>query len=245
MTAGQLLWRTATISRMERRTSRVVSVFLTPPFPTHFAGQHLDVRLTAEDGYSAQRSYSIASAPGAPEIELAVERMSDGEVSPYFHEIAQAGDTVEMRGPIGGHFVWRLEDENPVLLLGGGSGVAPLMSMVRHRAATKAKAPTLLIYSSRTWEEIIFRDELIELDGRGDGFSLTLATTRGPKQRERDLDRRIDAPTIFEIVSRWKRMPREVYVCGSNRFVEAAVRALLAQGAMAANIRTERFGGAP
>jgi ferredoxin-NADP reductase len=244
MIGDRLLWRDATVARIEPRTARVVSVFLTPPFERHLAGQHLAVRLTAEDGYSAQRDYSIASAPGGPEIELAVERMGDGEVSPYFHEIAQVGDAIEIRGPIGGHFVWRPEASAPVLLLGGGSGVAPLMSMVRQHAQAASAAPMLLVYSSRTFEDVIFRDELIALDERRAGFSLALATTRGPKHREGDLDRRLDAAALGALLSRWGADPAATYVCGSNAFVEGAVRALLAHGTAAETIRTERFGGA-
>jgi ferredoxin-NADP reductase len=242
MTA-RLAWTEAKIVRIEHATPRVLSVLLEAPIGPYLAGQHVDVRLTAEDGYQAQRSYSIASAPGAPLLELAIERLQDGEVSSYFDEIAEVGDAIELRGPIGGHFIWRAENPNPVLLVGGGSGVAPLMSMVRHRAAAARGTPMLLVYSARTWEDVIFRDELLALEARGDGFSLVLATTRGPAQRPGDFSRRIDADAVFEILARWKRPPRDVFVCGSNAFVEAAVKALVAQSAMSASIKTERFGG--
>ncbi len=241
---ARLAWTEAKIVRIAPATSRVASVFLDAPVPGHRAGQHVDVRLTADDGYQAQRSYSIASEPGAALMELVVERLADGEVSSYFHEIAEAGDAIELRGPIGGHFVWDPSDPSPVLLIGGGSGVAPLMAMVRQRAKEAPETPMLLIYSARTWEDVIFRDELLDLDARGDGFSLVLATTRAPAQRPGDFSRRVDADAIFELLQRWRKLPREVYVCGSNAFVEGVVRALLAQSAMAANIRTERFGGA-
>ena len=144
-----LRWQQAAIERIVRQTPRVVSVFLRTALGPHAAGQHVDIRLTAPDGYEAQRSYSIASAPGAPEIELAIERLEEGEVSPYFHEIARPGDTFEVRGPIGGHFVWRAQDGGPLLLIGGGSGVVPLMAIARHRANTAPSTQTLLAYSAR------------------------------------------------------------------------------------------------
>jgi len=158
--AAPCSWQSAILERRAVQTPRVVSLFLRTTLPRHDAGQHVDVRLTAPDGYQAQRSYSIASAPGAPLLELAVERLDDGEVSPYFHDVAEPGDSVELRGPIGGHFVWRAQDGGPVLLVGGGSGVVPLMCVLRERAATAEHVPMLLAYSSRTLEDIVFRDEL-------------------------------------------------------------------------------------
>jgi len=153
-------WQQAAIERIVVQTPRVKSFFLRTPIERHVAGQHLDVRLTAEDGYHAQRAYSIASAPGDA-IELAIEELAEGEVSPYFHEVAQPGDTFEVRGPLGGHFVWNASDGGPVLLVGGGSGVAPLMAMARERNRAAPRVPMLLVYSSRTWEDVIFRDELV------------------------------------------------------------------------------------
>ncbi|RWH47958.1 MAG: oxidoreductase, partial [Mesorhizobium sp.] len=156
--AAQSPWQTVTIRRIEKRTPRVTSFFLEPSRPFAYrAGQHVDVRLTAPDGYQARRSYSIASGPEAGEmIELAIERLDDGEVSPFFHDIAAVGDEVELRGPLGGHFVWYDGDGGPLLLVGGGSGVVPLMAMIRHRAARRSAVPVALVFSARVWDEVIF-----------------------------------------------------------------------------------------
>lgn len=236
-------WQSATIERIERQTPRVVSVFLSAALPRHEAGQHVDVRLTAPDGYEAQRSYSIASAPEARALELAIERLEDGEVSPYFHEVARAGDTFELRGPIGGHFIWRLADGGPILLVAGGSGVVPLMAITRQRAAVSPETETHLVYSARTWDELIFRDELLDRKRRDPGFALTVTTTRERKREGVDYDRRLDGALIAEILERWRRTPRHAYVCGSNAFVEAATRALVAQGVPPRSVRAERYGG--
>ena len=174
-------WTEARITRIERRTPRLSSVFLQAALAPHVAGQHVDVRLTAPDGYQAQRSYSIASAPGAAEIELAIERLDDGEVSPYFHEVAQPGDTIEVRGPIGGHFIWRPEDGGPVLLVAGGSGIAPLMAIARAWSSAAATTPMLLFYSARTWDDLVYRDELLAMATRTAAFTFVAATTRGPQ----------------------------------------------------------------
>ncbi|HET7031831.1 MAG TPA: FAD-binding oxidoreductase [Casimicrobiaceae bacterium] len=236
-------WQQATIERIVPQTPRVVSVFLRTAIGPHEAGQHLDVRLTAPDGYEAQRSYSIASAPGAPELELAIERLEEGEVSPYFHEIAQPGDTFEIRGPIGGHFIWRAEDGGPLLLIGGGSGVVPLMAIARHRERVAAKTPALLVYSARTWDEIIYRDELFDLEATDVNFRLVLTTTREARRRSHDYDRRLDRTLLREIMADWGRVPRHAYACGSNTFVEAVTSALVADGVPASIIRAERYGG--
>jgi ferredoxin-NADP reductase len=240
--AQRLTWREAVIERIEPRTPRVVSVFLRTDLAPYTAGQHVDVRLTAPDGYQAQRSYSIASAPGAELIELAVEQLADGEVSGYFREVAQSGDAIEVRGPIGGHFIWRPEDGGPILLLAGGSGVAPLMSMVRAHAAAP-DVPMLLVYSARTWEDLIFREDLLKAEAQQTGFSLVLATTRGPRGRPDDFERRLDAAAIKDILARWGETPFRAYVCGSNAFVGTAAVALMAAGIPAECIRAERFGG--
>ena len=238
-----LRWQQAAIERIVRQTPRVVSVFLRTALGPHAAGQHVDIRLTAPDGYEAQRSYSIASAPGALELELAIERLEEGEVSPYFHEIARPGDTFEVRGPIGGHFIWRAADGGPLLLLGGGSGVVPLMAMARHRAPVAPQTQTLLVYSARTWDEIIYRDELFALEAADENFRLVLTTTREPRRWSHDYDRRLDPTLLREILARWGSVPRHAYVCGSNAFVEAVSSALVADGVPAAIIRTERYGG--
>jgi ferredoxin-NADP reductase len=208
------------------------------------AGQHIDVRLSAPDGYAAERSYSIASAPGDPRVELAIESLRDGEVSGFFHDVAQVGDTIDVRGPIGGHFVWDEDVGGPLLLVGGGSGVAPLMAMVRHRARIASRVPALLVYSSRTWEDLIFRDELLALAAADPLFQLRITTTRGPRRRPVDAERRLDRALVAELVESWGQKPGPVYVCGSNAFVESATGALLDEGLAAAQIRTERFGGA-
>jgi ferredoxin-NADP reductase len=241
---ARLSWRDAVIARIERRTPRVASVYLDAALGPFEAGQHVDVRLTGPEGYQAERSYSIASPPGAPSIELAIERLENGEVSPYFHEAARPGDTIEVRGPIGGHFVWRAADGGPILLVGGGSGVAPLMSMVRHRALASPQTSALLIYSARTSGEVIFRDELLAADAAQHDFKFIATTTRGEKLRASDFDRRIDAAMVRESLARWGCKPRHVYICGANRFVEAAATASIDAGIAPDRIRTERYGGA-
>lgn len=236
-------WIEAQITRIERRTPRLSSVFLAATLAPHVAGQHVDVRLTAPDGYQAQRSYSIASAPGAAEIELAIERLDDGEVSPYFHEVALPGDTIEVRGPIGGHFIWRPEDGGPVLLVAGGSGIAPLMAIARAWSNATATAPMLLFYSARTWDDLVYRDELLATAARTAAFAFVAATTRGPQQRPQDFGRRLDAPMLREVLGRWSYVPAHVYVCGSNAFVGTATDHLVGAGVPARIIRTERYGG--
>jgi len=236
-------WREATIERIVVQTPRVKSFFLRTPLARHVAGQHVDVRLTAEDGYRAQRAYSIASAPGEDALELAIEALRDGEVSPYFHEIAQVGDRFEVRGPLGGHFVWRARDGGPLLLVGGGSGVAPLMAMVRDRARAAPGVPALLVYSSRTWEDVIFRDELLRAHDARDGFDLVLTITRGPRGRPQDHERRLDAALLSDLIGRWGHVPAHVYACGADAFVEAVTAALVRDGIPAARVRAERYGG--
>ncbi|MCF6121427.1 FAD-binding oxidoreductase [Mesorhizobium muleiense] len=242
--AAQSPWQTVTIARIEKRTPRVTSFFLQPSRPFGYrAGQHVDVRLTAPDGYQARRSYSIASAPEAGEtIELAIERLDDGEVSPFFHDIAAVGDEVELRGPLGGHFVWSDSDGGPLLLVGGGSGVVPLMAMIRHRAARRSAVPVALVFSARAWDEVIFRDELIDLHDRRDGFDLVLALTREPARRPADYSRRVDAAMMEQSMLRLPAPPRFAFVCGSNAFVSAAAQALIDAGVPASLIRTERYG---
>jgi len=242
--ATPLRWQNARIIGILPQTPTVKSFMLTPDKPFAFrAGQHVDIRLTAPDGYQAQRSYSIASAPETfPIIELAIERLDDGEVSPFFHEVAAIGDEIEIRGPIGGHFIWQASDPGPILLVGGGSGVAPLMSMLRHRAASGAKTLMTLLFSVRHWEDVIFREELLELDDRGDGFNLVFALTRENTRRETDYPRRIDMPMMREVLARLPSPPVHTFVCGSNPFVETASEAIIAAGIAPPSIRTERYG---
>ncbi|MEO5759663.1 MAG: ferredoxin reductase [Mesorhizobium sp.] len=237
-------WQTAVITRVEKRTPRVTSFFFQPSRPfAYLAGQHVDVRLTAPDGYQARRSYSIASAPEAGEaIELAIEKLEDGEVSPFFHDVAAVGDEVELRGPLGGHFVWSSSEEGPLLLVGGGSGVVPLMSMVRHRAARKSAVAVALVFSARIWDEVIFRDELIGLDDRKDGFNLVLTLTREPARRPSDYARRVDVAMMVQAIARLPAPPRLAFVCGSNAFVSAAAQALIDADIAPEVIRTERYG---
>jgi len=236
-------WQQAVIERILPRTPHVISVFLRAPLEAHVAGQHVDVRLTASDGYQAQRSYSIASAPGTEGIELAVERLEDGEVSSFFHEVARPGDTIEVRGPIGGYFVWRVEDGGPILLIAGGSGIVPLMAIARDWAVAEPKTSVLLVYSARTWEELVFRDELLNIQAREPRFAFIATTTRGPRHRPEDFDRRLDRSLLRQILTHWGHSPRDVYVCGSNTFVEAVTSSLVQEAVPAAIIRTERFGG--
>lgn len=242
--AAQSPWQSAKIIRIEKRTPRVTSfVFkLSRPF-VYQAGQHVDVRLTAPDGYQARRSYSIASAPeSAGTIELAIERLEDGEVSPFFHEVAAVGDEIELRGPLGGHFIWSDSDGGPLLLVGGGSGVVPLMAMVRHRTLRKSAVPVALVFSARIWDEVIFRDELIGLDDRRDGFDLVLTLTREPARRPADYSRRIDARMMQQTIVRLPVPPALAFVCGSNAFVSTAAQALIDADVPANLIRTERYG---
>ncbi len=237
-------WQKATISKIEKRTPTVTSFFFTPSEPFSFrAGQHVEVRLTAPDGYRAQRAYSIASAPEQRDsIELAIEKLATGEVSPFFHEVAQIGDEIELRGPIGGHFVWSVADGGPVVLVGAGSGVAPLMSMIRHHAEQKSNVPFILLLSARTWEDVIFRDELLALDNSKRGFQLVLTITREVSPRSGDYGRRIDAAMFSEILKRLPSQLKRAFVCGSNPFVSVASDALVGAGIEPGSIRTERYG---
>ena len=234
-------WLAAEVAGTMAETPRVRTLVLdAPDWPGHRAGQHLDVRLTAEDGYTAQRSYSIASAP-EDGLELTVERLDDGEVSPYLVDEAREGDRVELRGPIGGYFVWDASDPTPLLLVAGGSGVVPLMSMVRHRAAAGGTSPAKLVYSSRTLEDVIYRSELDELAARGDGLEVVHTLTREQPEGWTGYARRIDPELLGEVAWPAAERPR-VYVCGSTRFVDAAADGLVALGYDPASIRTERFG---
>ncbi|WP_136616430.1 MULTISPECIES: FAD-binding oxidoreductase [Mesorhizobium] len=242
--AVQSPWQMAKIVRIEKRTPRVTSFFFQPSRPFAYrAGQHVDVRLTAPDGYQARRSYSIASAPeSGGVIELAIEKLDDGEVSPFFHEVAAIGDEIELRGPLGGHFVWPEDENGPLVLVGGGSGVVPLMSMVRHRAAQNSSVPVVLVFSARVWDEVIFRDELITLDDRQHGFDLVLTLTREAARRPADYSRRVDVAMMAQAMVRLPEPPGLAFVCGSNAFVSAAAQALIDAGVAAENIRTERYG---
>jgi ferredoxin-NADP reductase len=234
-----LTWLAADVAAAREETPRVRTLELdVPGWPGHRAGQHVDVRLTAEDGYQAQRSYSIASAPGEP-LAITVERLEDGEVSPYLVDEARAGDRFEVRGPIGGYFVWDADEPEAVLLVAGGSGVVPLMAMARHRARTGAEAPMRLLYSSRTLEDVIYREELDRL--AGGGFDVVHTLTREQPPGWSGYARRIDPDLLAKVAFPAADEPR-VYVCGSTRFVDAAADGLVGLGYDPAWIRTERFG---
>lgn len=237
-------WQEAVIEAIAPLTERVKSFTLRPSVWHRFtAGQHLDIRLTAPDGYQAQRSYSVASAPEMRGVyELAVEALDDGEVSPFFHEVAQAGDAIEIRGPFGGHFNWSAEDSGPVLLIGGGSGIVPLMAMARHRAASRAAAFMTLLYGARGLADAPYADELLRLDAAGDGFRLAFAFSREAGSRVGDFTGRIDAEILRSVLNAMET-PRVSFVCGANRFVETVTAHLVALGQPPASIRTERFGG--
>jgi ferredoxin-NADP reductase len=236
---GRLAWLAAEVAGAKWETPRVRTLELNVPgWADHLAGQHLDVRLTAEDGYQAQRSYSIASAPGET-LALTVERLDDGEVSPYLVDEAREGDGFEVRGPIGGYFVWEPDDPAPVLLVGGGSGVVPLMAMARSRARVGATAPMRLLYSSRSLEDVIYRDELEEFPG--DGFDVVHTLTREQPAGWTGYSRRIDPELLAEVAWPMEDEPK-VFVCGSTRFVDAAADGLVGLGYDPRWIRTERFG---
>src|ERR1700754_5025272 len=201
MSEGPVRWQTATVIDIVVRTPRIKSFYLSLEHRFEFlAGQPVDIRLTAPDGYQAMRSYSIASAPEhGTSIELAVERLDDGEVSMFMHDVIVPGDEIEVRGPLGGHFIWSVTDGGPLLLLGGGSGVVPLVSMVRHLKAAKlagSTVPVLLLLSARTWDEALFRDELLELNKEMGGFTFVLNLTREADSRGQDFGRRIDAAMV-------------------------------------------------
>ena len=221
-------------------TARAVTLRLdVPDWPTHRAGQHVDVRLTAEDGYSTQRSYSIASPPGSERLELTVERIDDGEVSPYLTTEADLGDQLELRGPIGGWFVWDDTDTAPVLLVGGGSGVVPLRAILRHHAASGSTAAMHLVYSARTLGDVIYRQELEALAGPRRAVTLTLTRESAPGWAGRR--GRVDAGFLAEVG--WPPSVQPYcYVCGPTAFVEPVADALVGLGHEPGHIRTERFG---
>lgn len=223
-------WQVATVASIKRETPTVKSFRLDlPMWMPHLPGQHYDVRLTAPDGYSAQRSYSIASSPLERDgIELTIDRLADGEVSPYFHDVLEGGDQVEVRGPFASYFVWR--GESPVLLVGGGSGVVPLMAMLRHRRLTAPELPMRLVYSVRSEDDLIYADEL------GEETALTF-TRDAPAGWDGHVGR-IDA----DLIGATAEASGPVYVCGTNGFVESAADLLQASGISAERILTERFG---
>jgi len=237
-------WQAAVVKDIIPRTARIKSFILAPSRPFKFlAGQHVNVQLTAPDGYRAMRSYSIASSPENPsQIELAIEHLGNGEVSPFFHEVVEVGDEIEIQGPLGGHFVWSKLDGGPLLLVGGGSGLVPLMSIIRHREAVARDVVIILLLSARDWDDVLYRDELLALDERRNGFTLVLTLTRELPKRDVDYGRRVDTAMMAEVLRRLPGAPRHVFACGTNSFVSAAVDGAVAAGTPASIIRTERYG---
>jgi len=237
---GRLTWQTATVTSVMRETDAVRTIELeVPDWPGHHAGQHLDVRLTAEDGYTAERSYSIATADDEP-VAITVERLDDGEVSPYLTEELHAGDQLELRGPIGGWFVWDTSDGGPLLLVAGGSGVVPLRAILRHRQRAGSDVPARLLYSSRTLAEVIYHSELDQYRG---GVAVSYTLTRSQPPGWTGYSGRVDAALLAKIAWPASEHPL-VFVCGPTSFVEAVAGNLVALGYPAGRVKTERFGGA-
>jgi ferredoxin-NADP reductase len=230
-----LTWRVATIRESRVETPQAKTLVLdVPDWPGHLAGQHVDIRLTAEDGYQSERSYSIASAPDAAALELTIERIDDGEVSPWLTEEAREGDQFELRGPVGGYFVWKASLSGPVLLVAGGSGLVPLMAMLRHHRATGSQADMRLLLSARTHEDVLYRRELDS--SFRDMMYLTLT-----REEWDGWSRRVDADILREVGPGPEEHPH-VYVCGPTAFVEEAARLLVELGHLPAAVHTERFG---
>jgi ferredoxin-NADP reductase len=241
-----LQWQIGTVTAIAPQTDRVASFTLAlPAWRPHRAGQHYDVRLTAPDGYQAQRSYSIASAADrSGEVELGIERIPDGEVSPYFHDVLVEGDRVEVRGPIGGYFVWEPSMGGPLLLVGGGSGVVPLMAMLRARRAAGDATPAALLYSSRTIGDIIYRAELERLAAEPRGPAVVHTLTREQPPGWAGLARRIDEPMLAQVLERLGGIGAgpQAYICGPTLLVENAASGLTNLGIPPVRVRTERFG---
>ena len=238
-----LNWQIASVTSTKPETANVKTFTLKlPSWMRHRAGQHYDIRLTAEDGYQTQRSYSIASEPEREgEVEITVERIADGEVSSYLHDVVIPGDRVEVRGPIGGYFVWEAGMTDPLLLIAGGSGVVPLMSMIRHRAASGANNPTSLLYSSRSFENVIYYDELDRLNNANGGPKVFHTLTRSQPVAWKGFARRIDREMLKEVAGPLGRAA-QVFICGPTLMVESAADALVNIGINSNRIRTERFG---
>ncbi len=236
-------WQISTVVRVRQETSKVKTFTLAlPNWVPHRAGQHYDVRLTAQDGYQAQRSYSIASSPEQRgEIDLTVERLEEGEVSTYMHDVLIVGDQVELRGPIGGYFVWEARMGGPLLLVAGGSGIVPLMAMIRHRQAVGSHVPVSLLYSSRAYEDIIYREELDRLALGQTGLRLFHTLTRQQPAGWDGYARRIDV-RMLEEVTRSLGGDFTAYICGPTALVEGVANGLVALGVAPARVKTERFG---
>jgi ferredoxin-NADP reductase len=239
---GRLNWMLGEVVELIDETPRVRSVVLDlPHWPGHLAGQHVDVRLTAEDGYQAQRSYSIASAPEERRLVLTVERLPDGEVSSYLVGELRTGDSLELRGPIGGYFVWEARLGGPLLLVAGGSGIVPLMAVLRHREASGAVVGARLVYSSRSWEEIIYREELERLASSTAGPKVAHTLTRSQPPGWTGYSRRVDGAMLAEVAWPPSDVPT-AFICGPTPFVEAVASGLVLLGYPATSVKTERFG---
>src|SRR5712691_6556632 len=240
---GRLNWQFGDVLATQVETARTKSITLAlPNWMGHRPGQHVDVRLTAEDGYQAERSYSIASPPEEqPHVMLTVERLDDGEVSPYLVDELRVGDKLELRGPIGGYFVWEASIGGPLLLVAGGSGIVPLMAMIRHRRAVGSTVPTRLLYSSRSYEEVIYRDELDHLARSEAGLEVIHTLTRTPPPGWTGYRRRIDDSLLREVAWPSEQHPL-TFICGPTQFVETAAAGLLPLGYDAQRVKTDRFG---
>jgi ferredoxin-NADP reductase len=235
---GRLSWQIANVDAVVDETSRVRTLVLdVPDWQGHQAGQHLDVRLTAEDGYRAERSYSIASGPHEP-VAITVERLDDGEVSPYLTEELRPGDALELRGPVGGYFVWSARDGGPLLLVAGGSGIVPLRAMLRERRRSGSEVPARLLYSSRSPGDVIYRAELDQLT---DGVEVVQTLTREQPEGWTGYARRVDAKLLGEVAWPAEQGPL-AFVCGPTSFVESVADGLVALGYPPARVKTERFG---
>ena len=242
MRTSPIRWLSAEVTEIVAETPRVKTIRLAiPDWQRQLPGQHVDVRLTAEDGYQAQRSYSIASPPEEDGVALTVERLEDGEVSTFLTGELRVGDQIELRGPLGGYFTWTVEQGGPVALVAGGSGIVPLMAMVRHRAAQASRIPMHLLCSWRTADDVIYRDELARLAARGDGLEVTHTLTRGAPAGWRGHTRRIDREMLLEVLPGPGARP-SAYICGPTPMVESAATMLVSLGHAPERIWTERFG---
>jgi ferredoxin-NADP reductase len=239
----RLIWQLGTVVATQEETARTKSITLAlPNWKGHLPGQHVDVRLTADDGYQVERSYSIASAPEQQQqLTLTIERLDDGEVSPYLVDELRIGDKLELRGPIGGYFVWEARLGGPLLLIAGGSGIVPLMAMIRHRATISSTVPTLLLYSSRSYDDVIYRAELDRLVGSTTMLEVVHTLTRAQPPGWTGYHRRIDTALLREVA--WPSEQRPLaFICGPTPFVETAATSLVEMRYEPARIRTERFG---
>jgi ferredoxin-NADP reductase len=235
-----LTWRVATVAEKRPETSSATTLVLdVPDWPGHLAGQHVDVRLTAEDGYQAERSYSIASAPEDPRLSLTIERIDEGEVSPYLTDELRSGDQLELRGPIGGYFTWRTADGGPLLLVAGGSGLVPLMAILRHRAAVTSTVEATVLVSARAWDDVLYREELSRLDH--DGVTVRYTLTRRQPAGWTGWSGRVSSEMLQEVGAD-RVGPLHMFVCGPTGFVEQVADLLVQLGHDPHAIKTERFG---